>query len=146
VPSRYQQDAYQAIGAGERKMSRLAAGVFGAIAVSLTFGAVQFALGRDLSPGEHPANSAVVNRAAKANRAAAVAPSGVPTQTISLHLRGFTDTSVLVRIPVAQAGRSGALAPSLPKRGTGRATVACEPVVSVLTEVAKQLPPGRCVT
>jgi hypothetical protein len=25
-------------------------------------------------------------------------------------------------------------------------TVACEPVVSVLTEVAKQLPPGRCIT
>jgi hypothetical protein len=128
-------------------MSRLAAGVFGAIAVSLTFGAVQFALGRDLSPGAHPGTpAAAVNRAAKANRAAAVAPSGAPTQTISLHLRGFTDTSVLVRIPVAQAARSGALAPPSPKPGTGRSTVACEPVVSVLTEVAKQLPPGRCVT
>jgi hypothetical protein len=128
-------------------MSKLAAGVFGAIAVSLTFGAVQFALGRDLSEAAHPGTpAATVNRAAKANRAAAVAPSGVPTKTISLHLRGFTDTSVLVRIPVAQAGRSGALAPSLPKSDTGRATVACEPVVSVLTEVAKQLPAGRCVT
>jgi hypothetical protein len=28
----------------------------------------------------------------------------------------------------------------------GRTAVACEPVVSVLTEVAKLLQPGRCVT
>jgi hypothetical protein len=28
----------------------------------------------------------------------------------------------------------------------GDRKVACEPVVSVLTEVAKQLQPGRCVT
>jgi hypothetical protein len=133
-------------------MSKLAAGVLGAIAVSLTFGAVQFALGRDLSGrdlsgGVHPGTpAAAVNRAAKANRAAAVAPSAVPTQTIALHLRGFTDTSVVVRIPVARAARNGALAPSLPKSGAGRPTIACEPVVSVLTEVAKRLPPGRCVT
>ena len=28
----------------------------------------------------------------------------------------------------------------------GRRMVACEPVVSVLTEIAKTLQPGRCVT
>jgi hypothetical protein len=27
-----------------------------------------------------------------------------------------------------------------------KATVACEPVVSVLTDIAKRLQPGRCVT
>jgi hypothetical protein len=27
-----------------------------------------------------------------------------------------------------------------------KATAACEPVVSVLTEVAKRLQPGRCIT
>jgi hypothetical protein len=27
-----------------------------------------------------------------------------------------------------------------------KAKVACEPVVSVLTDIAKRLPPGRCVT
>jgi hypothetical protein len=32
------------------------------------------------------------------------------------------------------------------KSGKRKLTVACEPVVSVLTEVAKQLEPGRCVT
>jgi len=32
------------------------------------------------------------------------------------------------------------------KPGDRKMTVACEPVVSVLTEVAKLLQPGRCVT
>ena len=30
--------------------------------------------------------------------------------------------------------------------GSRKTAVACEPVVSVLTEVAKLLQPGRCVT
>jgi hypothetical protein len=34
----------------------------------------------------------------------------------------------------------------VPKSFDRKLTVACEPVVSVLTEVAKQLQPGRCVT
>ena len=61
-------------------MSQISRGIFAAIAVSLTFGAVPFACGRDLI-GQRPnamldtAGSAVsttVNRAAKADRAAAV--------------------------------------------------------------------------
>jgi hypothetical protein len=32
------------------------------------------------------------------------------------------------------------------KSGGQKTAVACEPVVSVLTEVAKLLQPGRCVT
>ena len=131
-------------------MAKLTAGILGAIAVSLTFGAVQFALGRDLSEGGRHSPSVVeataVNRAAKADRAVAAAASGAPTQTISFYLDGVADRSVLVRIPVALAARNGASAPSVPKSGTGSATVACEPVVSILTEVAKWLPPGRCVT
>jgi len=70
----------------------------------------------------------------------------VPTRTISVQPDGLADTSVLIRVPVAQAGRSGASAPSWLKSGNGKRTVACEPVVSVLTEVAKLLQPGRCVT
>ena len=50
------------------------------------------------------------------------------------------------RIPAAEIARSGSSAPSLMKSGSGAAAVACEPVVSILTEVAKQLEPGRCVT
>ena len=129
-------------------MSQLSRGIFAALAVSLTFGAVQLASGRDLS-GEglnaQTAPRAVVNRTAKTDRAP-VARSDVPTQTISLQLHGVSDTSVLVRIPVAQAVNKGSSAPSLFKSGNGKMAVACEPAVSVLTEIAKLLAPGRCVT
>ena len=37
-------------------------------------------------------------------------------------------------------------APVLSKPGDRKLTVACEPMVSTLTEVAKLLQPGRCVT
>ncbi len=121
-------------------------GIFGAIAVLVSFGAVQLASGRDLtalqaSAGE-PATG--VNRAAKADRAAGMAGMAVMTQTISLRLDGLADTSVLVRIPLAHEARSR-LATST-KAGDGKPTVACEPMVSVLTEVFSQLQPGRCVT
>jgi hypothetical protein len=70
----------------------------------------------------------------------------VPTRTISIRLDGLSDTSVLVRVPVAMAARNSSSAPALTKSGDRKLTVACEPVVSVLTEVARQLQPGRCVT
>jgi hypothetical protein len=129
-------------------MSQLSRGIFAAFAVSLTLGAAQFALGRDLT-GDLQASIATpftaINRATKTDRAAGVAVSPTPTQTISLQLNGVSDTSVLVRIPVAQAGK-GSSAPSLLKSGNDKMAVACEPAVSVLTEIAKQLAPGRCVT
>jgi hypothetical protein len=129
----------------------LSKGIFGAAAVTLTLGAVQLASGRDLSGvSQIPATSSPVtssetgiNRAAKADRAAGVLRSSAPqTRTISLRFNGLADTSVLVRVPVAQAARPS---PSL-LTGQGERKVACEPVVSVLTEVAKRLQPGRCVT
>ena len=66
------------------------------------------------------------------------------TQTISIRLEGLSDTSILVRVPVVREARSNAFVPSAVKSEDRK--VACEPVVSVLTEVAKQLQPGRCVT
>ena len=51
--------------------------------------------------------------------------------------RARAATSVLVRVPVAQASRADSFAPSWTK--SDKRTVACEPVVSVLTDVAKQL-------
>jgi hypothetical protein len=134
---------------GGHTMSQLSRGILGAIAVSLTLGAAQFALGRDLSGRQQdPAGSpeAVINRAVKADRAVGVAGSGVQTRTISLRLDSLADTSVLVRIPVVREARDSLPAPSLTKSPAGKVAVACEPVVSVLTEVAKQLQPGRCVT
>jgi hypothetical protein len=130
-------------------MSQTSRGIFGAIAIALTFGAVQFASGRDLAGVQQdPAAVApsVVNRTAKADRAVGPARSEAPTRTISLQLNGLSDTSVLVRVPVAQASGNQSSAPSLLKAGNGKPAVACEPMVSVLTEIAKQLQPGRCVT
>jgi hypothetical protein len=130
-------------------MSKLGKGILSVVAVSLTLGAAQFALGSDLI-GRQQANPAApdvaVNRAAKADRAARTAAPGVQSQTILLRLDGLAATSVLVRVPVADAARSGSSARSLMKSGNGKTAVACEPMVSVLTEVAKQLQPGRCVT
>ncbi len=128
-------------------------GVLSAIAVTLTFGAAQFAMGRDLSINQQDrlqqsmddlaSNGTAINRAAKTDRATGVAGSG-QTKTILLRPEGQPDTSVLVRIPMAQAGRG--LAPSLTKSPARKMAVACEPMVSVMSEVAKLLQPGRCVT
>ena len=88
---------------------------------------------------------AAINRAAKADRATGVTGSPIPTKTISLQPEGRSDISVLVRIPMAQAG-NGSSAPPVTKPDNRKMTVACEPMVSVLAEAAKLLQPGRCVT
>jgi hypothetical protein len=127
-------------------MSQVFSGILGAIAVSLSFGAAQFAAGSDLRGQQDatPAQEVTVNRQAKADRADAPAVL-LKTQTISVRVDGLSDTSVLVRVPVRKEARNTPPAPTVSKQPVAR-TVACEPVVSVLTEVAKQLQPGRCVT
>ena len=137
-------------------MSQLSRGIFGAVAVSLTFGAA-LAAGRDLAEIQNPAgNSQVVNtseainRAAKADRADGAVGSAASTRTISLRQDVLTDTSVLIRVvirlPVTQEARNNVPAPAVVKPQAKKVTVACEPPVSVLTEVAKRLEPGRCIT
>ena len=142
-------------------MSGLTTGISGAIALVLISGAAQFAMGRDLSgvagrlpprqqsslssdvpSGSRAQNLIAVNRSAKADRA--MGPSGSPAllQTISLRLDGVADTSVLVRMPADGAVPSSSSA----KPATRKPMAACEPVVSALTEVARRLQPGRCVT
>ncbi len=130
-------------------MSQMLKGILGTLAVSLTFGAVQFASGHDLIGGQSLATPTKaeqgVNRAAKADRAAVPAADG-KTGTISLKLDSLAETSVVIRVPVTRSeARSRPKAPELTRSGERRMT-ACEPVVSVLTEVAKRLQPGRCVT
>jgi len=145
-------------------MSRLTTGILGAIGLSLISGAAQFALGRDMSPvplsltrGVAPVaagksdrlqslqestRSLVVNRKAKSDRAAA-APNPAPrTKTVSLRPDGPSDTSYLLRVPDAQGASSRTPA----RLGVRKPMVACEPMVSVLIEIANQLQPGRCVT
>jgi len=142
-------DRHGATDDGGRNMSQISKGIFGVIAITLTFGAVQLASGRDFL-GTRQAivgtPEAAINRAAKADRIVGVTAPALRTRTISLRLDRLPDTSVLIRVPVTQEARNSSSAPSLTKSGSRKMTVACEPVVSVLTEVARQLQPGRCVT
>ena len=138
-------------------MSQIFKAFFVAIATLVTLGAVQFASGHDIMgrrelDSNEPAGE--INRSAKTDRGALrVAPGR--SETITIRNVGLEDTSVVVRIPVVQApvvrapvateeGRNPPAAPARP--GASKMTVACEPPVSVLTEVAKLLQPGRCVT
>jgi hypothetical protein len=100
-----------------------------------------------------------VNRSAKADRVQAL-PSVGQTKTISLHLSQFADTSFLLRVPTTQVAAETAnkstgttASPSKLviksdgiKREDVKRPIACEPSVSILTEIAKSLQPGRCVT
>jgi hypothetical protein len=118
----------------------------------MSLGAAQFALGEDFTVGMRTAGmpDQGVNRAVKSDRAPIVAEPVAPTNTISIHVDRVPDTSVLVRVPLAHEARGNAMPAVLqPKSGAGssaRKMIACEPVVSVLTEIAKRLQPGRCVT
>jgi hypothetical protein len=144
-------------------MSQILKAILATVAVSGTLGAVQLASGHDLIgrlqlAATEPAGE--INRAAKADRAALRAPQS-QTQTITIRSVGLEDTSVVVRVPVVVRApivqapvvetpmvteqiRNRPAAPAKP--GASKMTVACEPPVSVLTEVAKLLQPGRCVT
>jgi hypothetical protein len=138
-------------------MSNTGKGLIGALALTLgALGAAQLAFGQDLA-GSFPSftsesNTSVsmlnhdVNRAAKTDRAPGVTTPAAPMQTISVQLHGVTETSVAVRIPAMQGDHDAAPTPLLTTSAPKKPTVACEPVVSVLTAVAKQLQPGRCVT
>jgi len=132
---------------GDGAMSQIRKGFLGAAAIALTLGAVQLASGHDLanhwqSVSEQPSH--IVNRAGKADHLAERKPFAVPTKTVSLRLNDLADTSVLLRIPSAQARTIKA--PTLLRNQSRKPTIACEPMVSSLTEVARLLPPGRCVT
>ena len=130
-------------------MSQIFKAILAALAVTATFDAVQLASGHDLIGGRQLASTipaADVNRAAKVDRATLKAATG-QSETITIRSVGLEDTSVVVRVPVAQDEVRNRPAPPAAKPGpTKKMTVACEPPVSVLTEVAKLLQPGRCVT
>ena len=132
--------------------------IFAALATVATLGAVQIAAGEAASTPNladrfqalaEPAGAAGINRAAKADREANVPQPASEARTILLRVESLADTSVLLRIPFQKEARN--LPPPAPPAAkpadkAKRMTVACEPPVSVLTEVAKLLQPGRCVT
>jgi hypothetical protein len=135
---------------GGQAMSKIFSGILGTLAISCSLGAAQYASGSDLvglarSNGPvQAAPSATINRDAKTDRADAPANTR-KTRTISVPVDGLANTSILLRVSVVREEARNTNPPALTKQPVGR-TLACEPVVSVLTEVAKQLQPGRCVT
>jgi hypothetical protein len=128
-------------------MSQISKSVLGAIAITLTLGAVQFASGHDLVNRWQAAagqQSHIVRHPGKADRLADPKPLAATMETVSLRLNDLADTSVLLRIPSAQDRTTKP--PMPPQNQSRKPTLACEPVVSMLTEVARFLQPGRCVT
>ena len=140
-------------------MSQIQKVFLGAVAIVATLGAVQLASGHDLADrwqavADIPSHSSIsapsqnVNRAAKADRLAGLKPAPVATRTVSMRLNDLAETSVLLRVPATIA--TGNAEPPLllqhQKKVRSKPTIACEPMVSSLTEVAKLLQPGRCVT
>ena len=132
-------------------MSQIRKAFFGAAAAMLTVGAVQLAAGHHILDRWYATSSDlsqqpshIVNRAGKADRLAHYKPAIVPTGTVSLRLKGLSDTTVFLRVPRAQSRTIKS--PTLLQNESVKPTLACEPMVSALTEVAKVLQPGRCVT
>jgi hypothetical protein len=138
-------------------MSQIQKVFLGAIAIAATLGAVQvgavqLASGHDLADrwqavAEKPGHN--VNRSSKTDRLADIKQAEVPTRTVSMRLNDLADTSVLLRVPaVIETGNAAKPPVLLPdqKQSRKKPTIACEPMVSSLTEVAKLLQPGRCVT
>ncbi|MDA9467867.1 hypothetical protein [Bradyrhizobium sp. CCBAU 53415] len=135
-------------------MSQVQRVFLSAVAIVATLGAVQLASGHDLADrwqavadkADKPGHN--VNRAAKADRLAEIRPAPVPTRTVSMRLNDLADTSVLLRVPAVV--ETGNAKPRLllqnQKKVRSKPTIACEPMVSSLTEVARLLQPGRCVT
>ncbi|MGM4896237.1 hypothetical protein [Tardiphaga sp. 839_C3_N1_4] len=118
------------------------------------FGAIQYASGNDLrgtlTDSDKSASSGV-NRAAKGDRASLITTQNEQSQTLSFRIQGLSDTSVLLRMgvaPIVAPTKNEAVnIRSLPMNAKPqRAAVGCEPPVSVLSEMAKMLQPGRCVT
>jgi len=147
-------------------MSYMASGTLGAVAAVLALGAVhlEVSAGNDAfgpvlrgdasvisqaRAGDSQTIVTNVDRSAKGDRQTAVTPAG--GLTLSFKLPGLPDTSVVMRVPSGEAADALRKAPAS-TTGTGKGSsagtrpVACEPVVSVLTDVAKRLEPGRCIT
>jgi hypothetical protein len=136
--------------------------VLGLVSGAAMFGAIQYASGNDLSGSSLRGTltdrdtaistasfAPAVNRTAKGDRDTTPAKLDAG-QTLSFQVHGLTDTSVLLRLagpaPKAQQDKPASTKAIPMDTKPRRATVACEPPVSMLTEVARSLQPGRCVT
>jgi hypothetical protein len=143
-------------------MSRISTGLIGTVAALLAFDAVniEIASGNDRLPHlpllaaitAAPAPSHDVNRTGKSDRLNVTAPSGdTARNTVVFEVTGLPAMSIATHMAATPASNAspGSTASQMrnePALSTARHPVACEGVVSVLTDVARQLAPGRCVT
>ena len=131
-------------------MSQIHKAILGAVAITFALGAAQLASGHDLADrwqavaADKPAHN--VNRTGKSDRLAETRQTAGPTRTVSMRPNEVADTSVLLRVPAVIESGNAKQPALLQKQGRNKPTIACEPMVSSLTEVAKLLQPGRCVT
>jgi hypothetical protein len=135
-------------------MSRVASGILAAAAATFAFGAVHLA-GASGNTGlvsdrlaqtglsSVALSNTIVNRQAKSDRAIS-AQNLERGATIAFEVPSLPNTTLIVRVPADNAaGNAPARAPARPS--SARRMAACEPSVSVLTAVAKQLGPSRCL-
>jgi hypothetical protein len=127
------------------------AGVAALIAGTAAVSATQIALGNDLKSGfgsvavstqQNPIAQQDVNRGAKSDRLT-MATSISPSATMTFKVPGLANTLIVTRIPTAAARP---ITPSNGPASSARQPVACEPPVSVLTDIAKFIGPSHCVT
>jgi hypothetical protein len=136
-------------------MAKVSSLVLGMVAGATMFGAIQYASGNDLRGTLTDADKVAsngVNRTAKGDRASMISAQTEQRQTVSFSVQGLSDTSVLLRLAATPAKSETAkneainIRPVPVNAKPQRAAVGCEPPVSVLSEMAKILQPGRCVT
>ena len=142
-------------------MSQASNGILGILAAGMTLGAIQFASGNDLSSAAHDRKDvnqdiqskigespSLVNRRVKADRFAMSTRSTGQDKTLSFRVNQMPDTLILIRVPAFPTIDPIKVMSSTQELNTTarKSTLACEPVVSILTDVAKVLEPGRCVT
>jgi hypothetical protein len=135
-------------------MIQLASGILGAAAATLAFSTLHLEVSarggpqQQASAVEQSVAAPQIARAGKGDRLTAPDVQG-QNLTLSFRVPGASDSSVMMRI-VLPAGGQDATKPNTTapadRASTGKRMVACEPSVSVLTTVAKQLQPSRCVT
>ncbi|ABA06022.1 conserved hypothetical protein [Nitrobacter winogradskyi Nb-255] len=127
-------------------MLQVSAGFLAGLAVTLSLGAVHLE-----SNGEaavYDAAVASVHRAVKSDLGIVPSPNA-GGRTVSVRLQSLPRMSIVFRLPDSgQEARDRGVKRGLQRSPAARVkrTIACEPVVSMLTDVAKRLQPGRCVT
>lgn len=130
-------------------MWHLVSGLFGASVVALSVGLGPLAAGSlaSNSPAEMSvaaSQSGFINRDAKGDRVTASSQiSGKPAVIVQVENPGQTSVAIKPESLPRKEARYGA---GMARGEKISRAVACEPVVSVLTEVARLLEPGRCVT